>query len=53
MEKRAKKINRRQFLGYSALGLTGLTILPSWTYANGERISPSDRVVVGFIGTGR
>lgn len=47
------KLSRRQFLGYSALGLTGLMILPSWTMANGVRIAPSDRVVMGFIGLGR
>ncbi|MDH6356939.1 Gfo/Idh/MocA family oxidoreductase [Parabacteroides sp. PF5-9] len=45
-------INRRQFLGYSALGLAGLTILPSWAQ-NGVRVAPSDRVVMGFIGLGR
>ncbi|MDD4921789.1 MAG: Gfo/Idh/MocA family oxidoreductase [Bacteroidales bacterium] len=54
MKKEEKKgISRRQFLGYSALGLTGLTILPSWTMANGVRIAPSDRIVLGFIGLGR
>ena len=46
-------INRRNFLGLSALGLTGLTILPSWRMPNGLRIPPSDRVVMGFIGLGR
>jgi predicted dehydrogenase len=45
-------ISRRQFLGYSALGLAGLTILPSWAQ-NGVKIAPSDRVVLGFIGLGR
>lgn len=45
-------ISRRQFLSYSALGLAGLTILPSWA-TNGVRIAPSDRVVLGFIGLGR
>jgi len=40
-------LNRRRFLGYSALGLAGLTILPSWRWA------PSDRIVLGFIGLGR
>ena len=49
----SEKLTRRQFLGYSALGLAGLTILPSWTMANGVRIAPSDRVVLGFIGLGR
>ena len=52
-EKETKNQSRRQFLGYSALGLAGLTILPSWTMANGTRIAPSDRVVLGFIGLGR
>lgn len=53
--KKAEKENlsRRRFLGYSAFGLTGLTILPSWTISNGVRIAPSDRVVMGFIGLGR
>ena len=46
------KINRRQFMSYSALGLAGLTILPSWAN-DGLRIAPSDRVVLGFIGLGR
>lgn len=54
MEKKEKEnLSRRRFLGYSALGLTSLTILPSWTMANGMRIAPSDRVVLGFIGVGR
>jgi predicted dehydrogenase len=51
-EDKKQVINRRQFLNYSALGLAGLTILPSWTI-NGIRIAPSDRVVLGFIGLGR
>ncbi|MDR0725886.1 MAG: Gfo/Idh/MocA family oxidoreductase [Prevotellaceae bacterium] len=46
------EISRRKFLGYSALGLAGLTILPSWK-VNGARIAPSDRVVLGFIGLGQ
>lgn len=51
--KKSANLNRRKFLSYSALGLTGLTILPSWLMANGKRIAPSDRVVLGFIGLGR
>ena len=50
---KTNQMNRRQFLGYSALGLAGLTILPSWTMANGLRFAPSDRVVLGFIGLGQ
>ncbi|MEZ5105048.1 Predicted dehydrogenase [Mariniphaga anaerophila] len=54
MEKnKSTNLNRRKFLSYSALGLTGLTILPSWVMVNGKRIAPSDRVVLGFIGLGR
>jgi len=52
-DKKTNQLNRRQFLGYSALGLAGLTILPSWTLANGHRMAPSDRVVLGFIGLGQ
>ena len=48
-----REITRREFLGYSALGLAGLTILPGWTMQNGIRIAPSDRVVLGFIGLGQ
>ena len=45
-------LSRRNFLGMSALGLAGLTILPSYTIG-GTRIAPSDRVVMGFIGLGQ
>ena len=48
----SNQLNRRKFLGLSALGLTGLTILPSWRI-DGVKISPSDRVVLGFIGLGQ
>jgi len=51
-EKSAKGMNRRDFLGLSALGLTGLTILPSYVI-NGVRVAPSDRVLLGTIGLGR
>lgn len=51
-ENTKKGISRRKFLGYSALGLAGLTILPSWAI-NGVRIAPSDRVVLGFVGLGQ
>jgi len=47
-----KGISRRQFLSYSALGLAGLTILPSWAI-NGVKMAPSDRVVLGFVGLGQ
>ncbi len=47
-KKEKNSINRRQFLGYSALGIVGLTILPSWRIADGTRIAPSDRVILGL-----
>jgi len=52
MKHTSKKVTRREFLGLSALGLTGLTILPSWTM-NGVKVAPSDRIYLGFIGLGR
>lgn len=51
--KKNEDLGRRKFLGYAALGLTGLTILPSWKMINGGYIAPSDRVVLGFIGLGQ
>lgn len=50
--KKNEGLSRRKFLGYTALGLTGLTILPSWRMMNGGRLAPSDRVILGFIGLG-
>ncbi len=47
-----KGMNRRDFLGLSAIGLSGLTILPSYVI-NGVRVAPSDRVLMGTIGLGR
>jgi predicted dehydrogenase len=52
-ELKKTEISRREFLSYSALGLAGLTILPSWTLQNGIRLAPSDRVVLGVIGLGQ
>ncbi|KPK82761.1 MAG: oxidoreductase [Bacteroides sp. SM23_62_1] len=55
MKKKAiinRGLSRREFMGISTLGLTGLTILPSYVIG-GVRIPPSDRVVLGFIGCGQ
>jgi len=52
MTKESNQLNRRKFLGLSALGISSLTILPSWTI-DGVKIAPSDRVVMGFIGLGQ
>jgi predicted dehydrogenase len=51
-EKTNEGLNRRDFLGLSAIGLTGLTILPSYVI-NGMRVAPSDRILMGTIGLGR
>lgn len=51
-EKTDNGLTRRKFMGLSALGLTGLTILPSYVI-RGVRFAPSDRVVIGFIGCGQ
>ncbi|MDR2040048.1 MAG: Gfo/Idh/MocA family oxidoreductase [Bacteroidales bacterium] len=53
MNREKAALSRRRFLGYSALGLAGLTILPTWVTAQGMKIAPSDRVVLGFIGLGQ
>ena len=45
MEKQTKKMNRREFLGLSALGLASFTILPSWS-VNGQKYAPSDRMAL-------
>jgi predicted dehydrogenase len=51
-EKSNKGLSRRNFLGMSAIGLTGLTILPSYII-KGVKVAPSDRVLMGTIGLGR
>ena len=51
-EKTDKKLNRRKFISVSALGISGLTILPSFKIG-GVKIAPSDRVVLGVIGCGQ
>ncbi len=51
-EQKTNGMNRRNFLGLSAMGLTSLTILPSYVI-NGVRVAPSDRVLMGTIGLGR
>jgi len=55
MAKRVK-IGRRSFLKRSATGLATVaalpTIIPATALGKGGKLPPSDRVVVGFIGTG-
>lgn len=44
-------ISRKKFLSSSLLATAGFTILPS--HIMGKGIAPSDKISVGFIGTGR
>ena len=46
------KANRRQFLAASAAALSVPTIVPSHVFAKADQPAPSDRVIVGSIGTG-
>ena len=46
------KQTRRRFLQASAATLAAPTIVPATAFAKGDRPAPSDRVVVGSIGTG-
>jgi len=50
---KSNELSRRRFLGYSALGLAGLTVVPSWGGTKSVHVAPSDRVVLGFIGLGQ
>lgn len=52
-KKNGHAMSRRDFMSLSALGLTSLTILPSWILPDGTKVAPSDRIVLGFIGLGR
>ncbi len=51
-----KKIPRRTFLRRSATAVAGAfvlpTIIPSTVFGRGGRLTPSDRIVIGAIGTG-
>lgn len=41
-------ISRRQFLRYSTLGLTGLTLLPAWMTASGVGAAPGESLITSF-----
>jgi predicted dehydrogenase len=46
-------MNRRHFIGTAAAGTGALTIVPSQVMARSGRITPSNRINVGFIGCGK
>ena len=49
--KQNKKMNRRQFLGTTA-AVAGLTIVPRHVLGGVNYVAPSDKITIGFIGTG-
>lgn len=46
-------IDRRKFLSTTAFSLAGLTIIPGAVFGGKGRISPSDKINLAFIGTGK
>jgi Predicted dehydrogenases and related proteins len=48
----SKKINRREFIGTSALAIGGLTIVPARAVAGLGHVAPSDKLNVAGIGIG-
>lgn len=46
-------MNRRDFIGKSALGASAITILPNHVLGRSGSISPGDRINLGFIGLGK
>ena len=47
-----KRLSRRDFLGLSATGMAGLTILPSFTISGLGHVPPSDKLYIAKIGCG-
>ncbi len=52
MQKKSASISRRRFLGQAAI-LSGVVILPRHVLGGKGFIAPSDKITLGFIGTGR
>jgi len=46
-------MNRRNFIEKSALGAGALTIFPQYVAGRTRSFAPSDRINLGFIGTGK
>ena len=53
MKKQTKKeLSRRQFLGTAAIGMAGISLLPSLSSCTSKAI-PNDKIRMGFIGMGQ
>lgn len=48
----SKQISRKQFIGSSLIAAAGLSVVPSSVLGK-RRVAPSDKISIGFIGTGR
>ncbi len=54
MKKQTKKdLSRRRFLGTAAIGMAGITFLPSLSSCSSPATSTDDKIRLGFIGMGR
>src|SRR5688500_11244800 len=46
------KVNRREFLGVATAAVGAPMIVPRRVVARSQAVAPSDRITLGFIGTG-
>jgi len=53
MKQQKKGDSRRQFLRQTAAIGLGITIVPSYVLGGSRHIAPSDKITLGFIGTGK
>jgi len=49
---KAKKINRREFLGSAATASLALTVIPRRVLGGSGYVAPSDKITLGYIGCG-
>jgi len=48
-----RKLSRRKFLEKSAIAFAGISIVPRFVLGGNGYIAPSDKINLGFIGTGK
>ena len=53
MEKQNTKTSRRKFLSSSAIAIAGITVIPRHVMGGKGFLSPSDKIRIGHIGTGK